>query len=414
MNAGYCFVDFGTHQAAVKALMALNGTILPGTNKIFKLNWASGGGLSDKKEYTGPEYSIFVGDLGPEVNDDLLFYTFQRNYPSCRSAKVVTDAVTGLSRGYGFVRFTDELEQQRSMVEMQGIYCGSRPMRISAATPKNRFGNLANWNMNNQNWSGPMAPDLNNTTVFVGGLTNGFVTEEEIATFFAPFGPITYVKIPPGKGCGFVSYVHRQSAEQAIAQLNGSLIGNNRIRLSWGRNSNPSNSQNAPQQQPQHPMMLNQHQSVAQNPLFSAGAMWKQQMGSYQVSSPPSSPERLLFASSNGNSLTNTPSPFSTASSVSSTNDRNGVPDVESLRWPQEAAAPMPSGPASVPSDPSISRPTSSFANPLPSSSLGYRTLPSLFRAMSAPASPEPHQKNLANGNLTNLKTDRPLSGIWN
>lgn len=54
---------------------------------------------------------------------------------------------------------------------------------------------------------------------------------------FAPFGPVSYVKIPPGKGCGFVSYVHRQSAEQAIAQLNGAIIGANRIRLSWGRNS---------------------------------------------------------------------------------------------------------------------------------------------------------------------------------
>lgn len=63
---------------------------------------------------------------------------------------------------------------------------------------------------------------------------------------FAPFGPISYVKIPPGKGCGFVSFVHRQSAEQAITQLNGAMIGPNRIRLSWGRNSAIGSNMSSP------------------------------------------------------------------------------------------------------------------------------------------------------------------------
>jgi RNA recognition motif-containing protein len=69
----------------------------------------------------------------------------------------MTDAVSGQSRGYGFVRFSDEADQQRALVEMQGVYCGNRPMRISTATPKNnRYvnrtltllpPNLALWNL---------------------------------------------------------------------------------------------------------------------------------------------------------------------------------------------------------------------------------------------------------------------------
>ena len=50
----------------------------------------------------------------------------------------MSDPVSGLSRGYGFVRFTDEGEQNRALNEMQGVYCGNRPMRISTATPKNK------------------------------------------------------------------------------------------------------------------------------------------------------------------------------------------------------------------------------------------------------------------------------------
>lgn len=118
-NAGYCFVDFSSTAAASKAL-SLNGTIIPGTTRLFKLNWASGGGLTDRKyevvdfalkifiyfrDDREPEFSIFVGDLGPEVNEYLLVSLFQSRYPSCKSAKIMTDLVSGMSRGQkqGFI-----------------------------------------------------------------------------------------------------------------------------------------------------------------------------------------------------------------------------------------------------------------------------------------------------------------------
>ncbi|KAJ7816105.1 hypothetical protein B0H13DRAFT_2380614 [Mycena leptocephala] len=94
------------------------------------------------------EYSIFVGDLAPETsNSDLVAVfrnpilglrndrapTFIRPFASCKSAKIMLDLVTGVSRGYGF---TDEADQQRALIEMHGLYCLSRPMCISPATAK--------------------------------------------------------------------------------------------------------------------------------------------------------------------------------------------------------------------------------------------------------------------------------------
>jgi len=46
------------------------------------------------------------------------------------------------------------------------------------------------------------------------------------------------VKIPVGKGCGFVQFADRKSAEDAIESLNGTVIGKNTVRLSWGRSPN--------------------------------------------------------------------------------------------------------------------------------------------------------------------------------
>lgn len=47
-NAGYCFVEFANPEAATKALN-LNGSPVPNSTRAFKLNWASGGGLVDRR-----------------------------------------------------------------------------------------------------------------------------------------------------------------------------------------------------------------------------------------------------------------------------------------------------------------------------------------------------------------------------
>jgi len=83
---------------------------------------------------------------------------------------------------------------------------------------------------------GSSANDPNNTKVFVGGLAS-HVTEDELREHFSPIGEIVYVKIPIGKGCGFVHYATRALAEKAIATLNGTNLGGSPIRLSWARSA---------------------------------------------------------------------------------------------------------------------------------------------------------------------------------
>ncbi|CAO3700151.1 unnamed protein product [Rhizopus microsporus] len=236
MSCGYAFIGFTSNQAAQRALATVHGSRIPNTQSAFRLNWASGGGIADRKEDRAPEFSIFVGDLDNDVNEHYLFSMFHARYPSCHSVKIMTNPSTGFSRGYGFVRFSNQQEQQQAVIEMNGVLCNQRPMRVSFATPKTnnhqRYIQLA-----------LQAPallqqpsDPNNTTVFVGGLSSP-VTEDELRRYFAPFGEIVSVKIPPGKGCGFVQYVSRASTEKAIEKMNGFLIGTSRIRLSWGRSS---------------------------------------------------------------------------------------------------------------------------------------------------------------------------------
>lgn len=67
------------------------------------------------------DYRIFCGDLGPEVNDELLRRTFDK-YPSLVKARVVYDKAAQRSKGYGFVSFKNVDDFILAMREVNGIH----------------------------------------------------------------------------------------------------------------------------------------------------------------------------------------------------------------------------------------------------------------------------------------------------
>jgi len=71
--AGYGFVEFSNHASAQRVLEQLNGQTISGTNKTYRLNWATFG-FGDKSvgNVGGGDYSIFVGDLSADVTDHML------------------------------------------------------------------------------------------------------------------------------------------------------------------------------------------------------------------------------------------------------------------------------------------------------------------------------------------------------
>uniref|UniRef100_A0A2P2LNB7 Uncharacterized protein MANES_18G033900 n=2 Tax=Rhizophora mucronata TaxID=61149 RepID=A0A2P2LNB7_RHIMU len=241
LSEGYGFVEFFTHATAEKVLQNYTGILMPNTELPFRLNWATFS-MGDKRSDSAPDLSIFVGDLVADVTDNLLHETFATRYPSVKAAKVVFDANTGRSKGYGFVRFGDENERTQAMTEMNGVYCLSRPMRIGAATPRKSSGyQQQGYASNGASIQGFQSDsDSTNTTIFVGGLDPN-VTDEDLKQPFSEYGEIVSVKIPAGKGCGFVQFANRSSAEEALQKLNGTVIGKQTMRLSWGRS--PANKQ---------------------------------------------------------------------------------------------------------------------------------------------------------------------------
>ena len=360
-HSGYCFLEFESYEDAQEAL-TLNGQLLPDVaipsqkhfpnlqnnqKKYFRLNWANMATLDSPLVQT-PEYSLFVGDLSASTTEAHLLAFFQKKFPdSVKTVRVLTDPVTGKSRCFGFVRFTNDIERQRAVVEMNGAWLGGRPLRVALATPRNSepslrlaknspseyfepgtnpmftggssvpmgsplpygfYGDptipqasplshiqphpMIGHSMPLQESTGMgLAPtggfyqpmglsytgfpgsenrdfantlhqshlNTNNTTVFVGGLSND-VTERALFTLFSPFGTIQQIKLPPGKNSGFVKYNTREEAEEAISSMQGFIVGGNRIRLGWGRISLRNKRF---QQRQQHLNQVAQYQAAA-------------------------------------------------------------------------------------------------------------------------------------------------------
>ncbi|KAM1242959.1 hypothetical protein ACFX2G_035264 [Malus domestica] len=245
-SEGYGFVEFYSREVAEEVLQNCNGAPMPNTEQPFRLNWATFS-AGDRRADPSSDLSIFVGDLATDVTDTMLQETFSSRYSSVKGAKVVLDANTGRSKGYGFVRFGDENERSRAIAEMNGAYCSSRAMRIGVATPKKSPAYQQQYSSQALVLAGgghasnvavaqgsQYDSEPNNTTIFVGGLDSE-VNDEDLRQPFSHFGEVVSVKIPVGKACGFVQFANRKDAENAIQMLNGTVIGKQTVRLSWGR-----------------------------------------------------------------------------------------------------------------------------------------------------------------------------------
>lgn len=129
--AGYCFVQFPDDFSALTAMHKLNNKMIPNSHPPtkFRLNHTSLGG----KQAMDKDFSLWIGDLSPDVDDYTLYKGFASRYPSVRLAKVILDT-NGFSKGYGFVRFADEEEQKDALMQMNGFKgIGSKALRVSIA-----------------------------------------------------------------------------------------------------------------------------------------------------------------------------------------------------------------------------------------------------------------------------------------
>lgn len=79
--------------------------------------------------------NLFVGSLAYATTDDGLKAHFEQIGP-VESAHVVTDRESGQSRGFGFVTYQNEADNQKAVDQLNGKELDGREISVSLARPR--------------------------------------------------------------------------------------------------------------------------------------------------------------------------------------------------------------------------------------------------------------------------------------
>ena len=80
---------------------------------------------------------IYVGNLAYSTNDETLRTAFAA-YGEVASARVVSDRMTGRSKGFGFVEMPDRAQAQSAIDALNGKELDGRTLRVNESQPKPR------------------------------------------------------------------------------------------------------------------------------------------------------------------------------------------------------------------------------------------------------------------------------------
>lgn len=81
------------------------------------------------------QQNLFIGSLAYATTDDSLKAFFEQIGPVA-SARVITDRDSGRSKGFGFVQFESEADNQKAVDQLDGKELDGRAISVSLARPK--------------------------------------------------------------------------------------------------------------------------------------------------------------------------------------------------------------------------------------------------------------------------------------
>ncbi len=81
------------------------------------------------------QQNLFIGSLAYATTDDSLKAHFEQIGPVV-SARVITDRDSGRSKGFGFVEYENEADNQKAVDQLDGKELDGRAISVGLARPK--------------------------------------------------------------------------------------------------------------------------------------------------------------------------------------------------------------------------------------------------------------------------------------
>lgn len=189
--------------------------------------------------------NLYVQNLPFLMNTDKLLNLFLP-YGQVTSAKVAMDYTSGVSKGYGFVKFSDPHDAAHAVIELNGRLVEGRKIEVRvsgvSSSPEESHANnrtLKEIDMSNLKGSetlpanesesacsqsgSKLVKEVDMANLYVGRVPSA-VTCEQLVQIFYLYGEIVQAK-KFDAGYGMIRYANASSAAAAINHLDGYQIG---------------------------------------------------------------------------------------------------------------------------------------------------------------------------------------------
>ena len=113
-----CFIEFESPETADFVLEKYNGLKL--NDLILNLRRVNSkkkdnNNLIKEQNDNNKKYTIYVGNIPKDINNEQLKTYFKYEFPSVVSSKIIFDSLTKSSKGFGFIDFTNLSDYQKAL-----------------------------------------------------------------------------------------------------------------------------------------------------------------------------------------------------------------------------------------------------------------------------------------------------------
>ncbi|KAL8701405.1 MAG: hypothetical protein Q9201_004919 [Fulgogasparrea decipioides] len=192
--------------------------------------------------------SLFVRSLPASATTEDLTKLFSQSYP-LKHAIVISNPTTHLSKGYGFVTFTDPSDASAALQTFDGALFDGQKIKVELAEPRLR--GFQATNVNGRTLSklsstparikarhGQQQAPHASSQLIIRNLPWTITTSEQLAMLFRSYGKVKRAIVPKKQhglaaGFGFVLLRGRKNAEKAMLEVNGKVVDGRTLAVDW-------------------------------------------------------------------------------------------------------------------------------------------------------------------------------------
>ncbi|KAL6844334.1 hypothetical protein ACP4OV_026007 [Aristida adscensionis] len=233
LSKGYGFVKYADPRCAAEAMKRMNGRMVEGKMLEVRVADASPSGSrpsihalpeTDRQPTEEMDMSnLYVCNLPLRMNTGKLLDLFAP-YGQVTSAKVATDYTTGLSKGYGFVKYSNPHDAAHAVIQLNGHLVEGMKIEVRVSgIPLKPSSSLVQSHANKR-----IIKEIDMSNLYVCNIPLSMNTTK-LVELFLPFGKITHARVAEqsnnqSKGYGFIKFADSHSAAEAVASMNGALV----------------------------------------------------------------------------------------------------------------------------------------------------------------------------------------------